>query len=56
MGYRFEVNAWVEVARPVGFHGYQWEQVYAGHSFLRALMALREAKKLGGCAKLEWRS
>lgn len=50
MGSKYEVNACVSAP-----HGYEWKPVYGGQSIIRALLALRTAKKLGGCAKLEWR-
>ena len=52
MGWKWEVSAWIKPDRG----GYTYEQVYAGQSPLRALLAARKVKRDGaGCVKVEWR-
>lgn len=52
MGWTWEVSAWVKPDPG----GYTYEQVYAGESLVRALIAARRAKRAGaGCVKVEWR-
>lgn len=51
MGWTYEVNAW----RRQSDGGYAYEQVYAGESLIRAIRAMRTAKRTAGCVRLEWR-
>lgn len=51
MGWTWEVNAWCGSGS-----GYEWVQVFAGESLVRALLAARKAKRTAGCVKVEWRS
>lgn len=50
MGWKFEVSKWALD------HGrYTYLPVYQGQSLIKALLAMRKAKRTAGCVKLEWR-
>ena len=52
MGWKYEVTQWV---RHTDQGPYHWEDVYAGDSLIRAVLAAVRAKRESGCVKLEWR-
>jgi hypothetical protein len=51
MGFTWEVSAWLPQERG----GYDYEHVYGGRSIVRAIRAMRRAKRSAGCVRLEWR-
>lgn len=51
MGYKFYVLSWVMEEQGK----YANLEVYGGQSFIKALLAMRKAKKNSGCVRLEWR-
>ena len=57
MGYKYEVHAWMrqEDGKDAHEQWYGYEQVYAGKSLIGAIRAMRRAKLVSGCVRLEWR-
>lgn len=51
MGWKYEVFAWTQVAGGP----YRDVEVYQGASLVRAVLAMRRAKRTSGCVRLEWR-
>jgi hypothetical protein len=35
--------------------GYTYMECYSGESLIRAIRAMRRAKRVSGCVRLEWR-
>jgi len=50
MGHTYVVIAWIN-----GSHGYTNEEQYVGESLIKAIRAMRKAKRVSGCVRLEWR-
>lgn len=56
MGYRFEVEAYVQIDPDDVDQGYHYVQVYYGQSLLSTLRAARKARREGsGCVRVMWR-
>lgn len=53
MGWPIEVWAFMPIPED---RAYEYQKVYEGKSFIRAAFAMKKAKKIAGCVKLEWRS
>lgn len=51
MGWTWEVHAWVMHADG----SYSYESAYQGESLVGAIRAMRQAKRVSGCVRLEWR-
>ncbi len=50
MGWKYEVQAYLATDE-----GYEYVTVYEGQSLIKAILAMRKAKKVSGCVKLAWR-
>lgn len=50
MGWRFEVEAWVE-----GPRGWEWVNVYSGNSRVKRIWWSRHARTFSGCVRTIWR-
>lgn len=53
MGWKYEVSSWERFGDD---SGYGYKPVYFGKSLVKAVLAMRKAKRESGCVKLlEWR-
>lgn len=50
MGWKYEVQGYFATDE-----GYAYVSVYEGQSLIKAILAMRKAKKVCGCVKLAWR-
>jgi len=51
MGHTYMVYAWMGYDDKT----YAYEERYAGQSLIGAIRAMRRAKRVSGCVRLEWR-
>lgn len=50
MGWKYEVEAYLPTDE-----SYAYVTTYTGQSLIKAVLAMRRAKKVAGCVKLSWR-